>query len=331
MEDWDMDELWAEDDDLPPDYLDFAVALSELFFLSDNDLYPNDEDYRIEFLPPEDWVPLVRQLDGMVNWTAIVVQAEALEPLLELPGLPTELLEAPLDFLESVLDGELPRPASGKRIGSRRLVKIARWVVGLAQGLPDLARAAAQAWANVHRARRFPFGDEYYDDEDLAELLLSDDLPPAVAGFGMLIAMTLSRWPERGEGVPLPSRFSGADAYEDMLAEWEALPDSPSVTAEGFGDAEALFSQGQLAHTLARMGSIQGLDPEDTGEGDVALAYSRLSRAILWVHHQCRRCPERDGVACKVAETSWSDRPVPLLDVAAEIANAGRIENCIRM
>jgi hypothetical protein len=59
-----------------------------------------------------------------------------------------------------------------------------------------------------------------------------------------------------------------------------------------------------------------------------SLAYPRLSRAILWVHNQCRRCPEREVLACEVA-TNWPERPVPLLDVASEIANTGRIEGCI--
>ena len=80
------------------------------------------------------------------------------------------------------------------------------------------------------------------------------------------------------------------------------------------------------------MGAIELMSPDDLDveDDDVSLAYSRLSRAILWIHSQCRTCPERDGVACRVA-TNWPERPVPLLDVAGEVANTGRIGGCIKM
>jgi len=81
---------------------------------------------------------------------------------------------------------------------------------------------------------------------------------------------------------------------------------------------------------LAQMGTVELLHADDVEEQDAALAYSRLSRAILWVHDQCRTCPERDGVAC-LAATGWPDRPVPLVDVASEVANTSRIEGCIKM
>jgi hypothetical protein len=149
----------------------------------------------------------------------------------------------------------------------------------------------------------------------------------------MMLAMTLMNWPERAEDMPLPSGFLDPELYDDLYEQWEELPDSPKVTEEGIGGAETLFAQGQLAHALAQLGTVEGLDAEDgeDGEdGEVALAYSRLSRAILWLHNECRICPQREGIACQAA-TSWPERPVPLLDIASEIANSGRIEGCVRM
>jgi hypothetical protein len=84
---------------------------------------------------------------------------------------------------------------------------------------------------------------------------------------------------------------------------------------------------------LAQMGTVELLTSDDSGElenEDLSLAYSRLSRAVLWLHNQCRRCSERDGVTCKVA-ANWPDSPVALVDVANEIANVGRIVGCIKM
>jgi hypothetical protein len=72
------------------------------------------------------------------------------------------------------------------------------------------------------------------------------------------------------------------------------------------------------------------MDPQDLEDEELALTYSRLSRAILWTHNQCRHCSEREAVACKVA-SGGSDHPAPLIEVASEIANTGRIEGCIRM
>jgi hypothetical protein len=138
------------------------------------------------------------------------------------------------------------------------------------------------------------------------------------------------RWPKRAEGLPLPPEFKDLSMFESVLAQWEELPGSPSMTEEGAGEAEALFAQGQLAHMLAQMGAVELLSSEELEDQDIGLAYSRLSRAILWIHEQCRHCPEREGVACKVA-TDWPERPVPLLDVAGEVANTSRIAGCIKM
>jgi hypothetical protein len=92
---------------------------------------------------------------------------------------------------------------------------------------------------------------------------------------------------------------------------------------------ESLFAQAQLAHLLAQMDKASDVDVEHQ-DADAALTYSQLSRAILWVHNQCRHCPEREGVACKVA-VNGPDHPVPLLDTASEIAHTGQIEGCVRL
>jgi len=336
MDDWDFADEWKWDDEWDPqDRLSELIEeLAALFFLSDNKYLPSaGEDYELGYLDPEDWWSLVNQLDDIVDLEAIVELADSLEPLLGLTGLPTELLEAPLKFLASVLEGNLPLEPSGRRVGSRKLVKITVEVVRLIQELPDAAQAAVRAWADVHRALIESCGFEDEGEEDLADLLFAPDLPPVMTGFSMMIALTLMRWPQRAEGLPLPPGFADPALYGEVLAQWEVLPNSPVVTEQGAGEAEALFAQGQLAHMLAEMGSVEVMAFDETdgiGEGDMALVYSRLSRAILWVHNQCRHCPEREGVACKVAN-NWPEGPVPLLDIASEIANTGRIMGCIRM
>ncbi len=330
MEDWDLD-LWDwDDEEFYEDLLyDVADALSDQVFLSDRDSLPSDgEDYSLGFLDADDWLPLVTQLDEMLDLPILVTLVRELDELLELPGVPTEVLEDPLGFLESVLEGNLPREPSGRRVGSRRLVKIALIMVRLLVEFPEAARAAARAWAEVHRSMMaFPDEDDY--EADLADLLATDDLPPVMTGFSMMIALTLMRWPERAEGMPLPAEFAEPNLYDEVLLQWEALPEGPTVTTEGTGEAEALFSQGQLAHMLAQMGAVELMSPEGVRDEDAALAYTRLSRAILWIHYQCRTCPEREGVACKVA-SNWPERPVPLLDVASEIANTSSVAGCIK-
>lgn len=326
-----FDEEWDDVDDYEG-FLHRAVErLADLCFLSDNDYLPNaGDDYVLGYLDPEDWWPLVNQLDEAVDVETIVDLVEELDPLLRLPGMPTELLEAPLDFLQSILEGKLPLEPSGKRVNSRRLVRIALLMTQLLQAFPPTAQAAVRAWANVHRAliRPFPFDD--FDEEDFTAFLDDADLPPAVTGFGMVLSMTLMHWPERADGMPLPQGLLDPELRDDLYAQWEALADDPAVTDAGAGQAEALFAQGQLAHALAQLGSVDELDPDHLEDGEVALAYSRLSRAILWLHHQCRHCSKREGIACLVA-SNWPDHPVPLVDVAGEIANTGSIGGCIRM
>ncbi len=332
MEDWMFEEEWEWDPEEDDRVLyEMAEELSDRLFLSDNDLLPDaGADYNLGYLGPEDWWPLSIQLVEMVDLEAIVDLMEALNEQLGLPDLPTEILEAPLNFLTSVLEGNLPLEPSGRRVGSRRLVKIALLMTRLLREFPAPAQAAVRAWADVHRKLANHYDLPDFHEEDMDEFLLAPDLPPAVAGFSLMLAMTLMRWPERAEGVPLPSGFLDPDLYDEVYAQWESLPDSPTVTEEGVGEAEALFAQGQLAHALAQLGTVEGLDPDEAEDGDVAVAYSRLSRAILWMHDQCRHCPEREEIACR-AITDWPEHPVLLLDVASEISNTGRIKGCVRM
>lgn len=332
MEDWEFDELWEDSEEHYGRYLYYlAIEMAESFFLSDNDYSLAEiEEYSLGFLQPEDWWGLLNQLTEMVDLEVILELADDLDELLGLEGLPTELLEAPATFLESVLDGDLPTRASGRRMDSRRVVKIARVVVAILLELPETAQSAVQAWADVHRGLLAPQFLDRFRLDPVAELLADSDLPPAMTGFSMMIALTLMRWPERADGLPLPSDFAQPETFDEVLAQWERLPDNPAVTEEGTGEAEDLFAQGQLAHTLARMGTVELLSSDEDVEVEAAgVAYSRLSRAILWVHNQCRRCPEREGVACRVA-TGWGEGPVPLLDISSEIANTSRIAGCIK-
>ena len=333
MEGWELADLWEWDDEEDyQDYLDeIADELADRFFVSDNDYVPSmGEEYDLGYLSTEDWWPLVDQLDEMVDLENVLALAEVLDALLDLPGVPTEVLEDPCAFLLSALEGNLPPDPSGRRVGSRKLVKIAIVVVELIQEFPEAAQAAVRAWASVHRGMIVRTGTDSDDEAGLTDLLSSPDLPPAMTGFSMMIALTLMRWPKRAEGLSLPAGFAEPEFYDSVLDQWEALPESPTFAEEGIGEAEALFAQGQLAHILAQMGTMELMSPEGVRDEELALAYSRLSRAILWIHHQCRHCPERDGIACQVA-TSWPERPAPLLDVASEIANTARIAGCIKM
>ncbi|MBN1661065.1 MAG: hypothetical protein JXA93_21910 [Anaerolineae bacterium] len=321
-----------EEDEYDYDWFELVEELADLFFLSDNDYLPDDPDnYEITYIDADDWWPLVDQLTDQLDLVLLLHHARELEPLLSLAGLPTELLEDPITFLTSVLDGHLPHEPSGRRVGSRKLVKIARLVLAIMDDLPETAQAAMRTWAGIQRHKVLSDLDSEFDAEDLADLLMVPDMPPAMTGFSMMIALTLMHWPERAEGLPLPAEFRDPGVYDDVMEQWESLPDNPQVTEEGDGEAEALFAQGRLAHMLAQMGAIELMSPDDGMESDdISLAYSRLSRAILWIHSQCRSCPEREGVTCQVA-ANWPERPVPLLDVAGEVANTGRIGGCIKM
>jgi hypothetical protein len=331
MEDWALEDLWEFDAE--EEYEDLLRKVAEFmagrFFLSSDDPFPfAGEGDNLGYLSAGDWWPLVVQLDEMVNLEQVAELIVALDELLGLPGLPTEILEEPYAFLEGILLGNFPPQPSEKPVPSSKRVEIALRVVRLLSEVPEAAQAAVRAWASVYRNMLDPYQYSGFDQEDLADLLSDSDLPPAMTGFSMMIALTLMRWPDRAEDLPLPAEFSDPELYEEVLGQWGELPDHPMVAADGEGEAEALFAQGQLAHTLAQLGSEEFLSLDDIDGEDDALAYSRLSRAILWIHNQCRRCPERDEVTCKVA-TNWPERPVPLLDVAGELANTGRIAGCI--
>jgi hypothetical protein len=332
MEDWMLGDEWdwepIDDDDFMYEVTD---DLADRFFLSDNDYLPNaGEDYRLGYLKPRDWWPLVNQLDEMVDLAAVLDVLDNLEPHLHFPGLPSQLLEAPTVFLEHVLAGHLPLEPSGKRVGSRTLVKIALDVTRLLQQFPATAQAAVRGWADAHRGMMGYFPYDELGADDLLDLLSNPDLPPTVTGFGLVLVTTLMHWSELAEESPGLTDLPDPALYDDLLAQWEALPDGPLVTQQGAGEAETLFAQGQLAHLLAQLGVVEGVEPDHLEDGEAALLYSRLSRAILWLHHQCRHCPEREEVACQVA-THWPERPVPLIAAASEIANTGRIEGCVRM
>lgn len=332
MEDWEFGDLWEgqDEEDYVQPLLWLTQALADRFFLSDNGYLPSDgEDYVLGHLNAEDWWPLANQLDEMVELEIILDLVDGLDTLLGLPGIPTELLEEPASFLLSVLEGNLPPELSGRRVGSRKLVKIAQMIVQLLQEFPEAAQAAVRAWADVYRGVMGPFAWDEYERDELAELLSTTELPMAMTGFSMMIALTMMRWPGRAERLPLPRGIADPESFDHVLVQWESLPDTPTVAEEGAGEAEALFAQGQLAHTLAQMGTVELMAAEGMGDEDIALIYSRLSRSILWIHHQCRHCPERDGVSCRVA-INWPERPVPLLDIASEIANTGWIAGCIK-
>lgn len=331
MEDWALEDLWefdAEEEykDLLQEVVEF---MAERFFLSSDDPFPfAGDDYNLGYLSAGDWWPLVVQLDEIVNLERVAELTVALDELLGLPGVPTEVLEEPYTFLEGILLGNFPPQPSGKPVPSSKRVEIALLTVRLLSEVPEAAQAAVRAWAGVYRNMLDPYQFSGFDQEDLAELLSDSDLPPAMNGFSIMIALTLMRWPDRAEGLPVPAEFSDPELYEEVLGQWGELPDHPIAARDGEGEAEALFAQGQLAHMLAQLGSEEFLPLDEIEGEDVALAYSRLSRAILWIHNQCRHCPERDEVTCKVA-TNWPERPVPLLDVAGELANTGRIAGCI--
>lgn len=332
MGNWEFEDLWEWDDEDDYEDLLYEVAdgLADHFFLTDSSYLPDaGEEYNLGSLDVEDWWPLVNQLDEMVDLEAILALAEELDALMGLPGVPMELLEAPHVFLQSILEGNLPPGPTGRRVGSRKLVRIALVIARLLGEWSEAAQSAVRAWADVHRRRLAPFIFDAYGRGDLADLLSAPDLPPAMTGFSMMIALTLMHWPRRAEGLPLPPGFADPEHYEDVLHQWEALPDSPTAAEAGQSGAEALFAQGQLAYTLAQMGTVELMAAEGIEEEELSLAYSRLSRAILWVHNLCRHCPQRDGVACKVA-TNWPERPVPLLDIASEIANTSQIAGCIK-
>jgi len=320
-------EMWAEE-------------MAERFFLSDEvgglDGTTPDDWIALE---PDDWLPLIKQLDVLAELDEIIEISEELLNLVEWEALPTALLEAPLDYLEDLLEDYLePVEDSedwlegfglwkGRRRKDRHLLKIALAILRLGQELSESAREAVTAWANLQRhiwlmpleelacetCPAAPFCDE----------LAAPELPPAVRGFSLLVGLSLMRWPQRAAGLPPDLSVEMEPAlYTELIERWQALPD------DEVSGPEALFAQGQLAHFLSQVGTVEalGLDME-LDEQDAATLYSRLSRAMLLIHNRCRHCEERVELACQ-AVAGWEEGPCPLMDVAASLVMTGSLAGC---
>jgi hypothetical protein len=200
-------------------------------------------------------------------------------------------------------------------------------ILRLGQELSESAREAVTAWANLQRHIRLmpleglacetcpaaPFCDE----------LAAPDLPPAVRGFSLLVGLSLMRWPQRAAGLPHGLSVEMEPAlYTELIERWQALPD------DEVSGPEALFAQGQLAHFLSEVGTVNalGLDLE-LDEQDAATLYSRLSRAMLLIHNRCRHCEERADLACQ-SVAGWEEGPCPLMDIAANLVMTGSLAGC---
>ena len=178
-------EIWAEE-------------MANLFFLSDGvgglDGTTPDDWIALE---PDDWLPLIEQLNILTELDYIIEVSEEFLNLVEWEVLPSALLEAPLDYLEDLLEGCLEPTRDpddwlegfglwkGRRRKDRHLLKISLAILRLGQELSESAREAVTAWANLQRHIRLmpleglacetcpaaPFCDE----------LAAPDLPPASA------------------------------------------------------------------------------------------------------------------------------------------------------
>lgn len=291
-------------------------------------------------LEPDDWLPLVRQLDILAELDDIIEIGEEILDLVEWEVLPTALLESPLDYLEDLLEDYL-EPAGeaedwldgfglwkGRRKRDWHLLQLSLAILRLGQELPESAREAVTAWANLQRhTRLMPLSEELGCEScpaaPFCDELAEPGLPPAVRGFSLLVGLSLMRWPQRATGLPQDLLAEMEPAlYTELMERWETLPD------DELAGPEALFAQGQLAHFLSQAGTVEamGLD-EELGEQDAATLYSRLSRAMLLVHNRCRHCEERVELACRVV-TGWEDGPCPLMDVAASLVMTGSLAGC---
>jgi hypothetical protein len=107
-------EMWAEE-------------MANLFFLSDEvgglDGTTSDDWIALE---PDDWLPLIEQLDILVELDDIIEVSEKLLNLVEWEILPTALLEAPLDYLEELLEERptSPENLSGYLAAWARVVRV---------------------------------------------------------------------------------------------------------------------------------------------------------------------------------------------------------------
>jgi len=328
-------EMWAEE-------------MANLFFLSDvvGGLDGTTPDDWIA-LEPDDWLPLIEQLDILAELDEVIEVSEELLNLVEWEALPTALLEAPLDYLEDLLEDYLePTGPStslrtgesedwlegfglwkGRRRRDRHLLEISLAILRLGQELSEPAREAVTAWANLQRHLRLMPLEELACDTCPAAFfcdeLAAPDMPPAVRGFSLLVGLSLMRWPQRAAGLPQGLLVEMEPAlYTELMERWQALPD------DEMSGPEALFAQGQLAHFLSQAGTVEalGLDVE-LDEQDTATLYSRLSRAILLIHNRCRHCEERVDLACQ-AMAGWEEGPCPLMDVAASLVMTGSLAGC---
>jgi hypothetical protein len=333
-------EMWAEE-------------MANRFFLSDEvgglDGTTPDDWIALE---PDDWLPLIEQLGILVaELDDIIEVSEELLNLVEWEALPTALLEAPLDYLEELLEDYLEPTGDpedwlegfglwkGRRRKDRHLLEISLAILRLGQELSESAREAVTAWANLQRHiyRRLetpPTGElvcETCPAAPFCDELAAPDLPPAVRGFSLLVGLSLMRWPQRAAGLSSSLSVEMEPAlYTELMERWQALPD------DEVSGPEALFAQGQLAHFLSQVGTVKalgldvGLGPFDgtqDREQDTTTLYSRLSRAMLLVHNRCRHCEERVDLACQ-AVAGWEEGLCPLMDVAASLVMMGSLAGC---
>ncbi len=320
-------EMWAEE-------------MAGLFFLSNEmgGLDGTTPDDWID-LEPDDWLPLIEQLDVLADLNEIIEVSEELLNLVGWEALPTAILESPLDYLEDLLEDYL-RPSEeaenwlegwglwkGRRRKDRHLLKISLAILQLGQELPESAREAITAWANLQRhIRLMPPGElacETCPAAPFCDELAAPELPPAVRGFSLLVGLSLMRWPQRATGLPVVLSAEMEPAlYTALMERWQALPD------DEVAGPESLFAQGQLAHFLSQVGTVEALGLDIGLEGyDTATLYSRLSRAMLLIHNRCRHCEERVELACQ-AVTGWEEGPCPLMDVAASLVMTGSLAGC---
>jgi hypothetical protein len=319
-------EMWAEE-------------MANLFSLSDEMGDPSGtaSDNWVT-LEPDDWLPLIEQLDALAELDDVIEISEELLGLVEWEALPTALLEAPLDYLEMLLEDYLEPTGDpeewledfglweGHPKKDQHLLRISLAVLRLGQELSEPAQEAITAWANLQRHIRLVSLEELNCEACLVAPFCDEfapDLPPAVRGFSLLVGLSLMRWPQRAAGLPPDFSMEMEPAlYTELMECWQALPD------DEVSGPEALFAQGQLAHFLSQVGTVKALGL-DVGldEQDTATLYSRLSRAMLLIHNRCRHCEERADLACQ-AVTGWEDGPCPLMDVAASLVMTGSLAGC---
>jgi hypothetical protein len=329
----------------------WAEEMADLFFLSSEvgGLDGTTPDDWI-VLEPNDWLPLIEQLSTVAELDEVIETSEELLDLVEWEVLPTALLEAPLDYLEELLEGYL-EPAGpstslrtgdledwlegfglwkGRRRKDRHLLDISLAILRLGQELSESAREAVTAWANLQRHIRLMLPEgltcEICPAAPFCDELAAPDLPPAVRGFSLLVGLSLMRWPQRAVELPHGLSVEMEPAlYTELLERWQALPD------DEVSGPEALFAQGQLAHFLSQVGTVKALGL-DVGldEQDAAMLYSRLSRAMLLIHNRCRHCEERVDLACQ-SVAGWEKGPCPLMDVAVSLVMTGSLAGCSKV